>query len=521
MSIKQTIWLLSFAAFLTSVVVLRCHAHDGDNPGAIVGDNGWKSFELLTENDALADLVLGQHYVPGNLESGGTFFWNSAIHNHWDGLGAIQTADNTMRVFVNHEGTDDATITAIDINLENLRTWALDFDGGIAWPGPGQVVFGVGSGLAIVDVETGASGRNIATTPISRLCSGNVWEPDTFGPGRGFADQLFLTGEEDLTTTGTGGSIWALETATGVFYEAPDVGPPGGRWENAIIIDSGNTEQIALLLSSDGGTNQLYLYIGTKSTDPNANFLQRNGLVGGANFQFDPDGATTQLPASGSLAGTFAANTAEPLMESKLEDIHVNPNDPVRAALAEQNNGVYEIVFDLKFNNDGTLDTGQSCFLISLLNSITSGDNLNAPDNLVWSANGLIYVNEDGSGNDVWQLEPTTGDVVQIADGFTTETSGVIDVSCLVGMTAGSLLLTNSYDGNATNGNHGSLYMLVSPLASLVGDVNLDGATNLLDVVPFIKLLVTSIYQAEADINKDGSVNVLDVDPLIALLAGS
>ncbi len=54
----------------------------------------------------------------------------------------------------------------------------------------------------------------------------------------------------------------------------------------------------------------------------------------------------------------------------------------------------------------------------------------------------------------------------------------------------------------------------------LVGDVNLDGVVNLLDVDPFVNLLTTGDFQAEADINQDGEINLLDVDPFVALLSG-
>ena len=53
----------------------------------------------------------------------------------------------------------------------------------------------------------------------------------------------------------------------------------------------------------------------------------------------------------------------------------------------------------------------------------------------------------------------------------------------------------------------------------LIGDVNLDGSVNLLDVAPFIDLLETGDFQAEADINGDGSVDLLDVAPFVDLLA--
>ena len=53
----------------------------------------------------------------------------------------------------------------------------------------------------------------------------------------------------------------------------------------------------------------------------------------------------------------------------------------------------------------------------------------------------------------------------------------------------------------------------------LLGDVNLDGNVNLLDVEPFVDRLLTGTFQAEADTNQDGAVNLLDVDPFIEILS--
>ena len=52
-----------------------------------------------------------------------------------------------------------------------------------------------------------------------------------------------------------------------------------------------------------------------------------------------------------------------------------------------------------------------------------------------------------------------------------------------------------------------------------VGDVNLDGSVNLLDVAPFVDLLADGQFQLEADTNSDGIVNLLDVTPFIQILA--
>ena len=53
----------------------------------------------------------------------------------------------------------------------------------------------------------------------------------------------------------------------------------------------------------------------------------------------------------------------------------------------------------------------------------------------------------------------------------------------------------------------------------LHGDVNQDGAIDLLDVAAFVGVLSAGGYQAEADVNKDGVVNLIDVAPFIDLLS--
>lgn len=65
-----------------------------------------------------------------------------------------------------------------------------------------------------------------------------------------------------------------------------------------------------------------------------------------------------------------------------------------------------------------------------------------------------------------------------------------------------------------------SEYYDLDDLQILLGDVNLDGTVNLLDVDPFIDRLSSGSYQAQADCNQDGVVNLLDVDPFILILAG-
>ena len=54
----------------------------------------------------------------------------------------------------------------------------------------------------------------------------------------------------------------------------------------------------------------------------------------------------------------------------------------------------------------------------------------------------------------------------------------------------------------------------------LLGDVNCDGELNLLDVAPFVELLISDLYSEKADVNSDGVLNLLDVEPFVLLLTG-
>jgi hypothetical protein len=69
------------------------------------------------------------------------------------------------------------------------------------------------------------------------------------------------------------------------------------------------------------------------------------------------------------------------------------------------------------------------------------------------------------------------------------------------------------------NGEQDVYYLRIDNAEVLLGDVNRDGAVNLLDVAPFVLLLQTGAYQIEADINQDGFVNLADVSPFIDLLS--
>ena len=72
-----------------------------------------------------------------------------------------------------------------------------------------------------------------------------------------------------------------------------------------------------------------------------------------------------------------------------------------------------------------------------------------------------------------------------------------------------------TFDPNSSNttGPQGDLIDL------LLGDANLDGLVNFLDISPFIGLLSGGGFLNEADMNQDGFVNFLDISPFIVALS--
>ena len=59
----------------------------------------------------------------------------------------------------------------------------------------------------------------------------------------------------------------------------------------------------------------------------------------------------------------------------------------------------------------------------------------------------------------------------------------------------------------------------VSSLDSItLGDVNLDGAVNVFDIMPFIQVLFNRSFQDEADVDVNGAVNFLDIGPFCGVL---
>ena len=76
----------------------------------------------------------------------------------------------------------------------------------------------------------------------------------------------------------------------------------------------------------------------------------------------------------------------------------------------------------------------------------------------------------------------------------------------------------NNFEIRSTTGSDGILVDEIYLERILLGDVNIDGVVDLLDVEAFVELVTLQEFQAEADVNEDGVVDLLDVAPFIEIL---
>ncbi len=480
-------------------------AFDTTQPAQVSGLNGYTVDPLITIGDEI-----NQYIAPGIP----------------DGMGAIALNENTVRLFVNHELSNTVGYAyTLESGAELVGSRVSYFDIDTAT----RTV--VDAGLAYHTIYNRAGeivddATDLEFDGINRFCSAQLIKANQFGESNGFADAIFFTGEE----TG-GGTEFALDVATGELWAVPWLGR--AAWENVTELDSGTTDKVALLIGDDREAAPLLLYVGEKNAVGDDSFLDRNGLTQGKLYAWVPDsgvdspddedtapdptgfngtgnsqagrwveldyyrpdlasedgstGYDAQGFATQAQQDSLAYDVAGAFQFSRPEDVATNPADGTQAVLASTGRGsrfpednwgtTYKI--DVAFSESGDPLTAQ-------LDILYAGDDagngqfegpdfgLRSPDNLDWSADGNIYIQEDrstevdpfggvsGEEASIWKLDPDSGDLTRIAqinrttgvpDGQTDtaigdignwESSGIIDVSTLFGEDPGELFLSNT-----------------------------------------------------------------------------
>jgi hypothetical protein len=165
--------------------------------------NGWKAFEVISE---------------GNDPSGDGFTF--AMPGTFDGAGAFMVDSSTIGILVNHE-TSDASISEVRVDAPTMKSAISNV---ISVGTCGTASSFVKSARQAYDRWSSNGGSSwtstssASNTAFSRFCSGQAYEPNTFGTNRGFVDDIYITGEED-----TNGRLFALDVRNRDFYQLSGV----------------------------------------------------------------------------------------------------------------------------------------------------------------------------------------------------------------------------------------------------------------------------------------------------------
>jgi hypothetical protein len=354
---------------------------------------------------------------------------------------------------------------------------------------------------------------------INRFCSANLAPAGQFGGGKGFANSLYLAGEET-----SNGRFYALDPASAKLYHVPAFGL--GGWESASTVDTGNAGTVGVMLFDDtsGTPNYLYLWVGTKDSS-SIDLLARNGIaassgalyawkatditntpagIAGVNLNTAIAGSWVSLGTGVQIAAlttaadlrTLALN-AGAMQFTRIEDGDMNPTNGSQVAFNTTGGSGTDLygntqIIDLgsSFNSDGLISsTGTASLRViadaDRLTGTARQGGIRNPDNLAWSGNGFIYVQEDRSlangtadGSfgaeeaSIWKVDSITGASTRwaqidrtavptvygqtdsaVTDIGNWESSGIHDVSSLYDAAAGSYFLADVQAHSLTNGN--------------------------------------------------------------------
>jgi hypothetical protein len=122
---------------------------------------------------------------------------------------------------------------------------------------------------------------------------------------------------------------------------------------------------------------------------------------------------------------------------------------------------------------------------------------VDSPDNVDWTdasalgantyLDGLVFVNEDNSSGEIWQMDPDGANPIKVASTTVgAESTGILDISEMVGYLPGSILITNN------QGSPASLSVLINPDATSDTPINVPGMQWMGRALIALSLIATS-----------------------------
>ncbi|MCX6397043.1 MAG: hypothetical protein NTV23_11195 [Propionibacteriales bacterium] len=191
-----------------------------------------------------------------------------------DGMGAFDNGDGTFTLLVNHEFGASVSVARSHGNTSGafVSRWVID-----------KATLRVISGQDQITNLITTGSKNL-----DRLCSADLAPLSAFfdaASGKGYDGRIFLSGEEAGATGRAIGSV----VETGDSYELPALGKAG--WEN-LAANPATGEKTVVVGQSDGGTQNVYVYSGTKQSTGTP--IEKAGLTNGSRLAIAVTGYPTE-----------------------------------------------------------------------------------------------------------------------------------------------------------------------------------------------------------------------------------
>ena len=208
-----------------------------------------------------------------------------------DGLGAFDNGDGTISVLMNHElGADKSKVRGHGGKGAFVSRWTIDLNTLTVRSGRDFVDSPAKFNLWVDGAWKSADLASEKSRSLTRLCAAELAPISAFynsASGKGYNGHIFLNGEEGGNANANRAMAWVA--ADGTAWELPgfgfgkvnDDGDPPPSWEN-LVANPSTGDATVVLAMSDGGTNQVYVYVGAKQADGTP--IQKAGLVGGKLF---------------------------------------------------------------------------------------------------------------------------------------------------------------------------------------------------------------------------------------------
>jgi hypothetical protein len=444
-----------------------------------------------------------------------------------DGLGAFDNGDDTFTVLMNHEIFANSSgplgiVRAHGGKGAYVSRWVIDKKTLEVRSGEDLMkkVYQQVAGNWVLVPPTGAPGT---TNSFARFCSADLAERSAFfHEGKGTQNRIFLNGEESGPTYQRGLAHVATGPSRGNSYVLPWAVDANASWEN-LLANPYSGERTVVIGNSDGGTNGIYVYVGTKSNS--GNDVERAGLVGGTLYRVAVIGNLPETRAADAglaltlngngryegaftlIAGTDTANAASTKFLRPEDGAWDRKNrnryyfvttDQMDAAKDSDLNADIPAgqvgrsrLWALNFMDSSQPELGGTIEM--MLDGTLANGEYQMFDNITVNADGSLILLEDVGNNrhngKIWKFEPATGDLVKLArfdpalfgdigaTGSITkdeETSGVVDVTRILGRKDGRVYNLFVAQNHALSGDpetvEGGQLMLASQPAPQRGD---------------------------------------------------